>query len=141
MPIDRPTFATTLMRRGYDMQQVDLAVEMILENLSLPRPRIGPGDLVDLHFTTVSYRLGYDMEQVDDWLDDVSAELAQRTGEPVPDDAPAAPPDALSAAATTAYPPATRSDAIVEVTSSSPRVLLVLGTLVVLAVLAYVALA
>lgn len=135
MPIDRPTFVTTRMRTGYDVEQVDLAVAMILENLSLPTPRIGPGDVEGIEFSTVSYQAGYDMDQVDDWLGDVSDELARRTGElEAEDDVVVLEPPTPAPAA---YAPVTRSDAIVEVKGSSSRVLLVLGALIVLAVVFY----
>jgi DivIVA domain-containing protein len=135
VPLDRPTFVTTRLRTGYDVEQVDLAVAMILENLALPTPRIGPADLTDLQFSTVSYRLGYDIEQVEDWLDDVRDELARRSGTTAPTSPEAAvtPPTP----APSAYAPVTRSEAIVEVESSSSRWLIGVGLLVVLTVVLY----
>jgi DivIVA domain-containing protein len=80
MSLDRPTFPMVRLRESYEVEQVDLAVEMVLENLALPQPRIDRGDIEGLRFTPVR-RGGYDMTAVDDWLDDVVAELDRRTGE------------------------------------------------------------
>lgn len=94
MSIERPTFPTLRLREAYDAEQVDLAVEMVLENLALPEPRIGRGDLEMLRFTPVR-RGGYDMTAVDDWLDEAMAELDRRTGvQPEPEPAPERSPEA-----------------------------------------------
>ena len=79
MSPDRPTFPMVRLRESYATEQVDLAVEMVLENLALPQPRIGRGDIEGLRFTPVR-RGGYDMTAVDDWLDEVVAELDHRAG-------------------------------------------------------------
>lgn len=90
MSLDRPTFPMVRLRESYDTEQVDLAVEMVLENLALPQPRIGRGDIAGLRFTPVR-RGGYDMTAVDDWLDEVVAELDRRTGVHPPPEAPTTP--------------------------------------------------
>ncbi|MBS2936558.1 DivIVA domain-containing protein [Nocardioides sp. J2M5] len=129
MGVSRPTFPVARLRQAYDVEQVDLAVDHILENLALPRPRIDAGDITAMRFTPG--RGGYDMAAVDDWLDEVVAELRARGagGAPGPAEQPAAPQPA--------YAPTT-STAITEVRSgSSGRTLLVLAVLVVLALAAY----
>jgi DivIVA domain-containing protein len=131
MSPERPPFRTTRVLPGYDPAQVDAAVDLVMENLALAAPRIGVAEVEALSFRTVSYRTGYDMEQVDDWLADVADDLRRRNASPelpapVPPPAPALPHPA----------------AVTEVRGASSRQLLVLGVLVVvLAVLAYVALA
>ena len=79
MSLERPTFPMVRLRESYDAEQVDRTVDMVLENLALPQPRIGRGDIEGLRFTPVR-RGGYDMTAVDDWLDEVVAELDRRTG-------------------------------------------------------------
>lgn len=90
MSPDRPTFPMVRLRESYATEQVDLAVEMVLENLALPQPRIGRADIEGLRFTPVR-RGGYDMTAVDDWLDEVVAELDRRTGVQPQTEAPTAP--------------------------------------------------
>lgn len=79
MSVERPAFPLLRFREAYDAEQVDLAVEMAVENLSLPHPRIGRGDIEALRFAPVR-RGGYDMTAVDDWFDEVAAELDRRAG-------------------------------------------------------------
>jgi len=130
--IERPSFATTLMRTGYDIAEVDAAVDRVIEDLAQPRTGITVGEIEALRFTPVSYRHGYEMEQVDDWLDDVVDELRQRTGE-------AALPAAAAPAAPAYEPPP--SGAVVPVESESTRLMVILATVAVLAVLLYVSFA
>lgn len=134
--VQPPRFMTTLMRVGYDQPEVDVTVDRVMKALALDEPGIGAAEIEALRFRRVNYRQGYDMEQVDDWLDEVVEELRRREVEALP--AGATP--VATAPTTPAYEP-TRSDAIVEIRGTSPRLLLALGALVVLAVLAYVALA
>ena len=82
MSLDRPTFPTVRLTEGYDTEQVDLAVAMVLENLALPEPRIGRSDIEGIRFSPVRMRPGYTMSAVDDWLDEVVAELDRRHGVP-----------------------------------------------------------
>lgn len=131
MPIERPSFATTLMRVGYDTADVDEAVDRVMAALALPEPGITVPEIEALAFAPVSYRRGYDMEQVDDWLDDVVDELRQRAG------GTALPSAAAPAPAAYEPPPG----AIVPVESDSTRLLVVLVTIAVLAALLYVSFA
>ena len=90
-----------------------------------------PEDVSNKRFTPVRLREGYDMGEVDNWLDQAAAELGRTSAGAAPA-APATPPRA-------AYEPTggTRSDAITEVRSTSPRILAVLALVVLLAVVAY----
>jgi DivIVA domain-containing protein len=138
MSLERPTFPMIRLRESYEVEQVDLAVEMVLENLALPRPRIDRGDIEGLRFTPVR-RGGYDMTAVDDWLDDAVAELDRRTGA---QPRPAVP-------ATAAAPAASASPSvIVDLDSPRPerdsqrvRLLVQLAVLVVVVALLYVSFA
>jgi DivIVA domain-containing protein len=114
--IERPTFPMVRLRESYDAEQVDRTVDMVLEDLALPQPRIARGDIEGLRFTPVR-RGGYDMTAVDDWLDEVVAELDRRTGEtpPAPDTS------ATSAPHTPVSPQAARPDVIVDLDAPRPR--------------------
>ena len=138
MSPDRPTFPMVRLRESYATEQVDLAVEMVLENLALPQPRIGRADIEGLRFTPVR-RGGYDMTAVDDWLDEVVAELDRRTG--------AQPRPAVHA--TAAAPAASASPSVIvdldaarpERDSQRVRLLVQLAVLVVVVALLYVSFA
>ena len=108
--IERPTFPMVRLRESYEVEQVDLAVETVLENLALPQPRIDRGDIEGLRFTPVR-RGGYAMTAVDDWLDEVVAELDRRTG---------VPPEAAPAPTTSAAPAASASPGVI-VDLDAPR--------------------
>jgi DivIVA domain-containing protein len=137
MSIERPTFATTMMRTGYDMAAVDDAVDRVMAALTLPDPGISAAEIEALAFAPVSYRRGYDMGNVDDWLDDVVDELRRRGGDAAVDAAPVgtAPPAEVSPVSGS-----TSSGAIVEVDTPGTRVLVVVALVVVFAVLLYVSL-
>ncbi|SEB61132.1 DivIVA domain-containing protein [Nocardioides exalbidus] len=157
MTLDRPRFSTTSLREGYDMQEVDQAIDLIFENLELAEPRFGAERITDLRFTPVRLRQGYDIGEVDTWLDLAAAETARRASggappeqaPPVPGPAPeaqphpqAAPqpvsaPQPQAAPARSSYEP-TRSSAITEVSSGGPALYLILvAILVVVGVIAY----
>ena len=139
MSLERPTFPMVRLRESYEVEQVDLAVEMVLENLALPQPRIDRGDIEGLRFTPVR-RGGYDMTAVDDWLDEVVAELDRRTGvQPQP----AVPATAAEAPAASVSP-----SVIVDLDAPRPerdsqrvRLLVQLAVLVVVVALLYVSFA
>jgi DivIVA domain-containing protein len=143
MTFDRPTFSTTSLREGYDTDEVDRAVELILDNLALPEPRFGADQITVLRFTPVRLQQGYDMGEVDSWLDLAAAATERRRAggvEPEQQSAPATTEAAAPAPAPTSYAPTT-STAITEVRSGGPGLyLLVLAVVVVAGVLAYVAL-
>lgn len=140
MGVERPTFPMVRFVEGYDTSEVDLAVAMVLENLALPTPRIGPRDVTRLRFTPTRLRDGYEMAAVDSWLDEVLAELERRGDGTTPEDTAAdlgTMPAGDADPAGTAYAPAT-STAITEVRSGGPAVtLVVLGIVVAIAVVAY----
>ncbi|KRE97398.1 hypothetical protein ASG76_01350 [Nocardioides sp. Soil774] len=136
MSVERPTFPVVRWREAYDAEQVDLAVEMVMENLSLPEPRIGRHDLESLRFTPVR-RGGYDMTAVDDWLDEVVAELDRRGG--VRPEAAESTPGREPTSATVAPGVITDLDATApERDSERVRVVVMVALVVVLAVLFYV---
>jgi DivIVA domain-containing protein len=132
MSIERPSFATTLVRTGYDTAEVDAAVDRVMAALAQPAPGISAGEVEALKFSPVSYRRDYDMENVDDWFDDVIDELRLRTG--------GAALPAAAAPATPAYEPA-QPGAVVPVESEWTRLVVVLVTVAVLAALLYVSFA
>ena len=137
MSLERPTFPMVRFTEGYDTEQVDLAVDMVRENLALPRPRIDRSEIEGLRFAPVRMRPGYSMDAVDDWLDQVVAELGRR-GRAEP--AATAPEGAVPVPAvrsSTAPPP---SDAIVAIPNGSRRWLVVLALAAVIAVAVYVTL-
>ncbi|MCP3423189.1 DivIVA domain-containing protein [Nocardioides pinisoli] len=143
MTFERPTFSTTSIREGYDTGEVDRAVEMVLDDLALPEPRLGADQITALRFTPVRLQQGYDMGEVDSWLDLAAAETERRRVggvEPGQQSAPATTEAAAPAPAPTSYAPAT-STAITEVKAGGPGLyLLVLAVVVVVGFLAYVAL-
>lgn len=134
MSLERPTFPTARFVEAYDVEEVDLAVEMVLENLALARPRIDRGDIERLRFTPVRMRPGYTMGAVDEWLDEVLVELDRRGGEQRV--ATTEPTDREPSASSP-----THSEAVVEVESASTRWLVMLAVVVVFAVMLYVSFA
>ena len=144
MTLERPAFSTTSLREGYDTDEVDRAVDLILDNLALPEPRFGADQITVLRFTPVRLQQGYDMDEVDSWLDLAAAETERRNAggvEPEQSSAPVATEAGAPAPAPTSYAPTT-STAITEVKAGgSGLYLLVLAIVVVLGVLAYVLIA
>ena len=144
MTLERPAFSTTSIREGYDTDEVDRAVDLILHNLALPEPRFGADQITVLRFTPVRLQQGYDMGEVDSWLDLAAAETERRSaggGEPEQQPAPVATEGVAPAPAPTSYEP-TRSSAITQVEAGGKGLyVLVLAILVVVGVLAYAVLA
>ena len=134
MSIERPSFPRQRLSESYDTEQVDLAVEMVLENLALPEPRIDRSDIEGLRFAPV-WRGGYSMTAVDDWLDEVVAELDRRHG---------VLPEAAAAAPSTPAPGAAPNVGVdlaapgPDVDSDLVRLLARIAVVVVVAVLLYV---
>ncbi|MDR7252247.1 DivIVA domain-containing protein [Nocardioides sp. BE266] len=144
MTLERPSFSTTSLREGYDMAEVDEAVDLILRNLALPELRFGVEQITSLRFTPVRVRQGYDIREVDSWLDEAAEETGRRTSgevQPEPEPAPVPTQAEAPAPAPTSYAP-TSSTAITEVKSGGAGLyVLVLAIVAVIGVLAYVLLA
>lgn len=147
MTLQRPRFTTTMWIEGYDMAEVDSAIDRILAALADPVPQVAAADVSNLRFTPVRLRKSYTVGEVDQWLDEAAAELAQRADGAAPASASAtasAPAPAPASESTTASPLSayapTVSDAIVEVDGrrSGAGLMLVLVVLVALIVAAYV---
>lgn len=134
MALERPRFSTTRLREGYDVADVDDAVDRVLVALADGATSMTASDVSSLRFNPVRLAEGYDMGEVDNWLDQAAAELARTSGGAAPA-TPAAPGTPASAAYGTTS--GTRSDAVTEVRSSSPRILVVLAFVVLLAIVAY----
>jgi DivIVA domain-containing protein len=132
--LERPRFSTTKLREGYDIADVDAAVDRVFVALADGATSMTASDVSSLRFNPVRLAAGYDMGEVDTWLDQAAAELGRTSGDASPA-APAAPATPASAAYETTS--GTRSDAITEVRSSSPRIMLVLALVVLLAIVAY----
>lgn len=130
MPLERPRFSTTKLREGYDMGEVDDAIDRIFAALTGDPPTMSPEQVSQLRFTPTRLRDGYDMDEVDQWLDEAAAELEARDGRAGP--AVAAPAPSHPSAA------ATRSDAVVEVQGARARLVPVLVVLAVLLGVAWV---
>ncbi|CAB4965381.1 unannotated protein [freshwater metagenome] len=134
MALERPRFSTTKLREGYDVASVDDAVDRVFVALADGATSMTASDVSSLRFNPVRLAEGYDMGEVDSWLDQAAAELARTSGGAAPA-TPAAPGTPASAAYGTTS--GTRSDAVTEVRSSSPRILVVLALVVLLAIAAY----
>ena len=134
MALERPRFSTTKLREGYDVASVDDAVDRVFVALADGATSMTASDVSSLRFNPVRLAEGYDMGEVDSWLDQAAAELARTSGGAAPA-TPAAPGTPASAAYETTS--GTRSDAVTEVRSSSPRILVVLALVVLLAIAAY----
>ena len=138
MTLARPSFSTTAMREGYDMDEVDRAVDLVFDNLALAEPRFGADQITGLRFTPVRLQQGYDMGEVDNWLDLAAAETERRiAGGVEPDQQPALQSE-TPAPAPTSYA-STTSTAITEVKAGGAGLyVLVLAIVAVVGVLAYV---
>lgn len=130
MPLERPRFSTTKLREGYDMGEVDDAIDRVFGALAEPVPSMSGADVRTLRFTPVRLREGYDMGEVDEWLDQAAAEL-ERTAGGTAATAPATPTPATPGPAAPAAYDGTRSTAITEVRTGVPGPLLVLIVIVV----------
>ncbi|WP_242532520.1 DivIVA domain-containing protein [Nocardioides sp. S5] len=134
MALERPRFSTTRLREGYDVADVDTAVDRVFVALADGATSMTASDVSSLRFNPVRLAEGYDMGEVDSWLDQAAAELGRTSGGAAP-----ATPAARETPASAAYETTsgTRSDAVTEVRSSSPRILVVLALVVLLAIVAY----
>ena len=135
MSVERPTFPVVRWREGYDTEEVDRAVEMVMTDLSLPEPRIARRDIETLRFTPVRRVAGYDMTAVDDWLDEVVAELDRRGGVRPPEPEPTPEPTPHPVAAPSVI---TDLGSPVQQDSERVRLLVTVALVVVVAVLLYV---
>jgi DivIVA domain-containing protein len=133
MALERPRFSTTKLREGYDIADVDDAIDRVFVALGDGATSMTASDVSSLRFEPVRLREGYDMGEVDNWLDQAAAELGRTSGGA----APAAPAPETPTSAAHETTSGTRSDAITEVRSTSPRILAVLALVVLLAVVAY----
>ncbi len=134
MALGRPRFSTTRLREGYDVADVDHAVDRVFVALADGATSMTASDVSSLRFNPVRLAEGYDMGEVDSWLDQAAAELARTSGGAAPATPATAGTPASAAYETTS---GTRSDAVTEVRSSSPRILVVLAIVVLLAIAAY----
>ena len=134
MALERPRFSTTKFREGYDIADVDQAVDRVFVALADGATSMTASDVGSLRFNPVRLAEGYDMGEVDTWLDQAAAELGRTSGGAAPAATAAA---AMPASAAYATPSGTRSDAVTEVRSTSPRILAVVALVVLVAVVAF----
>jgi DivIVA domain-containing protein len=72
-------FATTRLRPGYDMEEVDAFLGAIRDTfLGMRKPSLTPGEIRNKQFSTTRLRPGYDEEEVDAFLDEAELRLAVR---------------------------------------------------------------
>jgi DivIVA domain-containing protein len=77
-------FSTTLLRPGYDEDEVDAFLDAIQETfLGIREPCLTPVDIRMMQFSTTRLRPGYDEQDVDAFLDEAEVRLAVQTGVPV----------------------------------------------------------
>lgn len=70
-------FATTRLRPGYDMEEVDAFLGAIRDTfLGMREPSLTPDEIRNKQFSTTRLRPGYDEEQVDAFLDEAELRLA-----------------------------------------------------------------
>jgi DivIVA domain-containing protein len=73
-------FSTTLLRPGYDIEEVDGFVEAIRQTfLGIRKPPLTPDEVRYKQFSTTRLRPGYDQEEVDAFLDAAELRLAAVT--------------------------------------------------------------
>jgi DivIVA domain-containing protein len=74
-----PEFGTVRMREGYDLDQVDDFVDLVIDTLEgRGTKRVTPEEIERYEFRVVRLKTSYDMEDVDRWLDEAAAELRAR---------------------------------------------------------------
>jgi DivIVA domain-containing protein len=74
-----PEFGTVRMREGYDLDQVDDFVDLVIDTLEgRGAKRVTPEEIERYEFRVVRLKTSYDMEDVDRWLDEAAAELRAR---------------------------------------------------------------
>lgn len=84
MALQRPTFATTTLREGYDIAEVDDLVDRVFDDLAGVTSVLTADEVRDVRFTPVRMRKGYDMGEVDGWLDEVVVALGGRPSPAAP---------------------------------------------------------
>ena len=73
-------FATSRLRPGYDIEEVDAVVEAIRQAfLGIGQPPLTADEVRDKRFSTTRLRPGYDQEEVDAFLDAAELRLAAMT--------------------------------------------------------------
>lgn len=84
-------FTTVRLRVGYDMQEVDLFLDAVIETLrglehgadARPaEPHVTARDVAAVQFSTTKIREGYDQEEVDQFVQQVVATLASYAASP-----------------------------------------------------------
>lgn len=78
MTLENPMFRPVRLRDGYEMPEVDDAIDKIFAALQVQPPTMTCAEVDALRFTPVKLREGYDMAEVDAWLDKACAELDAR---------------------------------------------------------------
>jgi DivIVA domain-containing protein len=74
-----PEFGTVRMREGYDLDDVDDFVDLVIDTLEgRGAKRVTPEQIEQYEFRVVRMKTSYDMEDVDRWLDEAAAELRAR---------------------------------------------------------------
>jgi DivIVA domain-containing protein len=74
-----PEFGTVRMREGYDLDEVDDFVDLVIDTLEdRGTKRVTPEEIERYEFRVVRLKTSYDMEDVDRWLDEAAAELRAR---------------------------------------------------------------
>ena len=72
-----PAFATTRLRPGYDIDEVDAFLLAIRDTfLGIREPSLTPDEIREKQFSTTRLRAGYDEEEVDAFLDEAQTKLA-----------------------------------------------------------------
>jgi DivIVA domain-containing protein len=75
--VDRKIFSTTLLRPGYDEEEVDVFLDAIRDSFLGVRGTLLTSDEIrNIKFTKTRLRPGYDEDDVDTFLDDVRTRLA-----------------------------------------------------------------
>ncbi len=84
-------FTTVRLRVGYDMQEVDLFLDSVIETLrgleqgrdARPaEPHVTARDVAAVQFSTTKIREGYDQEEVDQFVQQVASTLASHAASP-----------------------------------------------------------
>ena len=72
-----PEFGTVRMREGYDLDEVDDFVDVVIDALEGGSEAVTPEQIERYEFRVVRMKTSYVMEDVDRWLDAAAAELRQ----------------------------------------------------------------
>ncbi|WP_276313210.1 DivIVA domain-containing protein [Bifidobacterium sp. CP2] len=78
-------FSTVRFREGYDVDEVDDFLDVVMERMKAGRPMTA-AELSSQTFSTVRLKQGYDVGEVDEFLAELAADASER-----PADASAAP--------------------------------------------------